>query len=53
MNNSNFSYKSYDKREDYTFEVISYPDLSVTSRLIRHMAFSFPNANDSLRSTAP
>ena len=26
--NGNFSYKSYDKREDYSFEVIRYPDLS-------------------------
>ena len=24
----NFSYKSYDKREDYSFDVIRYPDLS-------------------------
>ena len=28
LTNGNFSYKSYDKREDYTFEVIRYPDLS-------------------------
>ena len=28
LNNGNFSYKSYDKREDYTFDVIKYPDLS-------------------------
>ena len=28
LNNGNFSYKSYDKREDYSFEVIRYPDLS-------------------------
>ena len=28
LNNSIFSYKSYDKREDYSFEVIRYPDLS-------------------------
>ena len=28
LNNGNFSYKSYDKREDYMFDVIRYPDLS-------------------------
>ena len=28
LNNKKFSYKSYDKREDYTFKVIRYPDLS-------------------------
>ena len=28
LNNGIFSYKSYDKREDYTFDVIRYPDLS-------------------------
>ena len=28
LNNGNFSYKSYDKREDYAFEVIRYPNLS-------------------------
>ena len=28
LTNGNFSYKSYDKREDYTFDVIKYPDLS-------------------------
>ena len=28
LNNGKFSYKSYDKREDYAFEVIKYPDLS-------------------------
>ena len=28
LSNGIFSYKSYDKREDYTFEVIRYPDMS-------------------------
>ena len=28
LNNGNFAHKSYDKREDYNFEVIRYPDLS-------------------------
>ena len=28
LNNGNFLYKSYDKREDYMFEVIRYPNLS-------------------------
>ena len=28
LNNKRFSYKSYDKREDYMFKVIRYPDLS-------------------------
>ena len=28
LRNGFFSYKSYDKRDDYTFEVIKYPDLS-------------------------
>ena len=28
LNDDNFSYKSYDKREDYAFDVIIYPNLS-------------------------
>ena len=28
LNNGKFSYKSYDKRDDYSFDVIRYPDLS-------------------------
>ena len=28
LNNEEFSYKWYDKREDYSFEVIRYPDIS-------------------------
>ena len=28
LNDGNFSYKSYDKREDYAFDVIRYPNLS-------------------------
>ena len=28
LNYGEFSYKSYDKREDYSFEVIRYPDIS-------------------------
>ena len=45
LSNGTFSYKSYDKREDYTFEVIRYPICLETSHSSPHMVYSCPNVN--------